>query len=117
MAKIGVGIVGLGMAVKPHALALRELAPRIELIGAFSRSPARRTEFGKSYGLPTVDSLSALLDDSRVQVLLILTPPRTHAALALQAAKAGKHVLLEKPIDVDLASAEALVDAVEREKR
>src|SRR5439155_2473785 len=117
MAKIGIGIVGLGMAVKPHALALHELAQKAEVIGAFSPSASRRIEFAKAYGLPTVDSLTALLDDARVQALLILTPPRTHAELALQAAKAGKHVLLEKPIDVDLPSARALVDAVERARR
>jgi predicted dehydrogenase len=45
--------------------------------------------------------------------VLVLTPPRTHAEIALAAARAGKHVLLEKPLDVDHAHAKALVDAVE----
>jgi len=115
--KIGVGLVGLGLAVKPHALALCDLAGKVDVIGGFSPSPARRAEFAATYGLPVVDSFRALCDDPRVDALLILTPPRTHTELATAAAQAGKHVLLEKPIGVDLAEASALVDAVERCER
>lgn len=111
--KVGVGLVGLGLAVKPHALALRDLAGKVEVIGGFSPSPVRRAEFAATYGLPVVDSFRALCDDSRIDALLILTPPRTHTELATAAAQAGKHVLLEKPIGVDLTEARALVDAVE----
>jgi predicted dehydrogenase len=114
MKPIGVGIVGLGMAVKPHALALKDLAGRVEVIGGYSPTPQRRREFSQSYGLPAVDSLDALLADPRVQAVLILTPPLTHAELALRAARAGKHVLVEKPVDVTLPRARALVDAVAR---
>ncbi|MSQ59500.1 MAG: Gfo/Idh/MocA family oxidoreductase [Betaproteobacteria bacterium] len=112
MKSIGVGIIGLGMAVKPHAMALKELAPRIQVAGAFSPSPERRRGFAQSYGLPVVDSLEALLEDAKVQALIILTPPRTHAELALRAARAGKHVLLEKPMDVAYAEAKAIADGV-----
>ncbi len=112
MNRIGVGIVGLGMAVKPHALALKDLAPRIHVVGGFSPSPQRRQSFAQSYGLPVVDSMEALLDDAGVHAIIILTPPRTHAELALRAARAGKHVLLEKPVDVTYAEASALVEGV-----
>jgi UDP-N-acetyl-2-amino-2-deoxyglucuronate dehydrogenase len=113
MQRLGIGIIGLGMAVKPHALALRDLAGQAEVIGGWSPTPQRRHEFVQSYGLPAADSLDALLGNPRVDAVLILTPPRTHAELAVQAAMAGKHVLLEKPIDVTLAQARAVVDAVE----
>jgi len=113
MQRLGIGIIGLGMAVKPHALALRDLTDRAEVIGGYSPTPERRREFVQSYGLPAVDSLDALLGDRRVDAVLILTPPRTHAELAVQAAKAGKHVLLEKPIDITLPQARAVVDSVE----
>lgn len=109
MSKLGIGIVGLGMAVKPHALALKDLTSRVEVIGGFSPSAARREIFARTYDLPVVDSYETLLEDSRVQALVILTPPRTHAELALRGAKAGKHVLLEKPIDVTYAQAHQLV--------
>jgi len=113
MRRIGVGIIGLGNAVKPHAAALRALAERVTVVGGFSPSPARRAHFATTYGLPAVESLDALLADARVEALLVLTPPRTHAELALAAARAGKDVLLEKPVDVDFPRAKALVDAVE----
>ena len=115
--KIGVGLVGLGLAIKPHALALHDLAGKVEVVGGFSPSPARRAEFAATYRLPVVDSFRALCDDTRIDALMILTPPRTHLELATAAAQAGKHVLLEKPVAVDLAEATALVDAVERHDR
>jgi UDP-N-acetyl-2-amino-2-deoxyglucuronate dehydrogenase len=113
MARIGIGVIGLGMALKPHMLALRDLHDRVELIAGFSPTAARRSEFSKAWELSTVDSLEALLDDGRVAAVLISTPPRTHGELALRAARAGKHVLLEKPVDVDHANAGRLVDEVE----
>jgi UDP-N-acetyl-2-amino-2-deoxyglucuronate dehydrogenase len=67
--------------------------------------------------LPTVDSEQALLDNPRVDVVLVLTPPHTHAEVALRAAHAGKHVLLEKPLDVDLPRARALVEAFAQARR
>ncbi|HZP87674.1 MAG TPA: Gfo/Idh/MocA family oxidoreductase [Burkholderiales bacterium] len=113
MKRLGIGMIGLGLAVKPHALALRELTDQVEFIGAFSPTAQRRREFETTYGLPTVSAMDVLLTDPRVDALIILTPPRTHAELALRAARAGKHVLLEKPIDVTLEEARAVVEGVE----
>ena len=113
MNSVGVGVIGTGMAVKPHALALADLAGRVRVVGAYSRTEARRREFAASYRMPSIDSIDALLSDPDVQVVLVLTPPRTHADLALRCARAGKHVLLEKPLDVDLPQALATVRAVE----
>jgi predicted dehydrogenase len=117
MKRLGIGIIGLGLAVKPHALALRELGERAQVVGGYSPTPERRREFERTYALPTVDSREALLTDPRVDAVLILTPPRSHAELAIEAARAGKHVLLEKPIDVTFERAQELVDAVERAGR
>ena len=109
MAKLGIGVIGLGMAVKPHAHALLQLAGKAAFIAGFSPSAERRAAFERAFGLPTVASEQALLEDPRVAVVLVLTPPRTHADVSLRAARAGKHVLLEKPLDVDLPQARALV--------
>jgi predicted dehydrogenase len=112
MNRVGVAMIGLGLAVKPHALALRDLAQRIDFLGGFSPSETRRSAFHRQYDLPVFDSLDALLADPRVQAILILTPPRTHAAVAAQAVRAGKHILLEKPVDVNLDGARRTVEAV-----
>jgi predicted dehydrogenase len=117
MRRIGIGIIGLGLAVKPHARALRELGERVQVIGGYSPTPERRREFERTYALPSVGSREALLADPRVEAVLILTPPRSHAELAIEAARAGKHVLLEKPIDVTFERAREVVDAVEQAGR
>ncbi|MGD2140921.1 MAG: Gfo/Idh/MocA family oxidoreductase [Burkholderiales bacterium] len=115
--RLGIGLIGLGMAVKPHALALKDLGAEVDFVGGFSPTPQRREGFEKTYGLPTVGSLDELLSDSRVDAVIILTPPRSHAELTIAAAKAGKHVLLEKPLDVTFAQACDIVDAVDQTKR
>lgn len=115
MNRMGLAMIGLGMAVKPHALALKELTGEVEFIGGYSPTAERRNAFKAEYGLPVVDSAEAVFDDPRVAAIMILTPPRTHAELATRAARAGKHVLLEKPVDISFPAARAIVDAVESE--
>jgi UDP-N-acetyl-2-amino-2-deoxyglucuronate dehydrogenase len=109
-----IGIVGLGMALKPHALSLVDLADRIEVAAAFAPSAARREEAAKAWGLPVVDSLDRIMADRSIDTVLILTPPWTHTDLVEQAAAAGKHVLLEKPVEANAARAAAVVEACER---
>lgn len=115
--RIGVGLVGLGMAVKQHAMSLKDLEEKIDFVGGFSPTAERRREFEQAYGLPTVDSLDALLGNPKTGAVIILTPPRSHAELAIQAAKAGKHVLLEKPLDVTYAQANRIVEAFDAADR
>jgi predicted dehydrogenase len=101
------------MAVKPHAAALRDLAQRVEVVAGWSPSAERRNRFAATYGFPVIESLDAVLNDHGVDTALILTPPWAHRDLALRCAAAGKHVLLEKPIDATLERAIATVAAFE----
>jgi len=112
--KLGFGIVGLGMAVGPHARSLRDLARRVTVRGAFSPSRERRAAFHAQYGLPVAESLEAMLDDRELHCVSVLTPPNTHLELVRRCAAAGKHVLLEKPLEIDGARARALVAACEQ---
>ncbi|HEY4200821.1 MAG TPA: Gfo/Idh/MocA family oxidoreductase [Devosiaceae bacterium] len=106
---IRVGIIGLGMAVEPHAKALLDLKDEVEVVACFSPSPARREAFAQAYGLPAVDSADAIFADSTIDAILILTPPASHLELVQRAAARRKHVLLEKPLDITTARAEAVV--------
>jgi predicted dehydrogenase len=117
MPRLGVGIVGLGLAIKPHVLALRDLADRARLVAGFSPTPGRREQFTRAWDAPACASLDELLARPDVDVVLVATPPRSHGMLARAAAVAGKHVLLEKPIEVDFASAKSLVEEVEARGR
>jgi len=114
--RLRLGIVGLGMAAQPHALALAELTDSIEVVGGFSPSAERRAAFAQKTGFPVVSALQDLLEDSRVEAILLLTPPTTHLELVDQCAAAGKHVLMEKPIESTLAQSVALVERMEQAK-
>lgn len=114
MGKLGVAIIGLGMASKPHAQALLALRDRIDTLYAFSPSVERRAAFAAAYGIPTVETADAILNDPRVDAVLVLTPPNTHLDLVRMASAAGKHILLEKPLEVSLERAEQLVALAEK---
>jgi UDP-N-acetyl-2-amino-2-deoxyglucuronate dehydrogenase len=114
MRRTGVAIVGLGMAAVPHARSLAELSDRAEVVAAFSPTEARREDFCRRWGVPTASSLEAVFDDPRVDAVLVLTPPSTHSELVARAAAAGKHVLLEKPLEITTERATELVETAER---
>ncbi len=114
MAKLGFGIIGLGMAVAPHAHSFRDLAARVIVRGAYSPSAERRKNFSAQYGLPVAESVDALLDDPAIQCVSVLTPPHTHLELVRRCAAAGKHILLEKPLEVDVGRAREVVATCER---
>ncbi|HUQ26816.1 MAG TPA: Gfo/Idh/MocA family oxidoreductase [Burkholderiales bacterium] len=109
-----VGIVGLGMAVTPHAKSLADL--KVEVAYAFSPSAARRAQFAARFPFPQCDRLETILDDRSVNAVLILTPPNTHLELVEKFAAAGKHILLEKPLEISLDRAERLVEACSKVK-
>lgn len=111
MAKFKLGIIGLGMAVEPHARALIDLRDQIEVVAAFSPSDARRRAFSARFDFPLCDSLDALLKNDSIDGVLVLTPPNTHLEIVRLCAMAGKHVLLEKPLDVSTERAKELIDA------
>jgi predicted dehydrogenase len=107
-------VVGLGMAVTPHAQSLRDLSARVDVAGAYSPTAERRASFAARFPFPVTDDLDALAADPSIEAAMILTPPRTHLPLVERFAGAGKHVLLEKPLEADTARAEAVVAACER---
>jgi predicted dehydrogenase len=108
------GIVGLGMAVAPHAKSLQDL--KVEVAYAYSPTAARRTQFAQRFPFPLTDSLEKILEDRSVNAVLILTPPNTHLELVEKFAAAGKHILLEKPLEISIDRAERLVKACAKVK-
>jgi predicted dehydrogenase len=111
--RLRVAIIGLGMAVRPHARSLLDLADRVEVAHAFSRSEERRRAFAAKFRFPLTGDLRRILDDRSVQAVLLLTPPNTHLELVETFAAAGKHILLEKPLERSNARARRLVEAAE----
>jgi predicted dehydrogenase len=104
-----VGIVGLGMAVTPHAKSLLDLKDRAEVAYAFSPSAARREKFASQFKFNLCERLETILEDRSVGAVLILTPPNTHLDLVEKCAAAKKHVLLEKPLEISTERAQRMV--------
>jgi UDP-N-acetyl-2-amino-2-deoxyglucuronate dehydrogenase len=116
MSRIRLGIIGLGMAAKPHAKSLADLNDRVEVVAAFSPSAARREAFAASTGFPVVDSIERLIADPSITALMLLTPPNTHLDLVRRGAAVGKHILVEKPLETSLERSRLLVDEAEKAK-
>jgi UDP-N-acetyl-2-amino-2-deoxyglucuronate dehydrogenase len=111
MARRRVAIIGLGMAAAPHARSLLDLQDRVEIAWAFSRSPARTAAFAAQFPVPTTNDLGRIVDDPSITAVFVLTPPWTHLDLVRTLAGAGKHILLEKPVEATTARAVELVAA------
>lgn len=107
--KFLIGIVGAGMASRPHALALKALADRVEVRGVYRRDEEKRRAFALEHGFPEAASLEQLLADPELDAILLLTPPNAREELVAAAARAGKHVLMEKPVERTTAAAERIV--------
>jgi Predicted dehydrogenases and related proteins len=102
-------IIGLGLAVTPHAKSLVDL--KADVAWAMAPSQARRTAFAQKFPFPTTGDLDVILGDPAITSVGILTPPNTHLELVEKIAAAGKHILLEKPLDVSTERSKAVVEA------
>jgi predicted dehydrogenase len=83
--------------------------PELELVGVMDRDRSRASQFSRYHSVPVIDTLDALLKDSRVEAVVNLTNPRSHFEVTRAALEAGKHVYSEKPLGMTYAEAEELV--------
>jgi UDP-N-acetyl-2-amino-2-deoxyglucuronate dehydrogenase len=111
----GFGIVGTGVIASIHADAIALLSktglPDARLVAVTDVVADAAAAFAAAHGCPAEPDLGALLARPDVEVVCVCVPSGLHAAIAVQAAKAGKHLVVEKPIDVSLEAADRLIDA------
>ena len=81
------------------------------VVRAYARNESGREEFTAKHGVPAASSLEAMLDDPNVEGVLIATSHQSHRALVEQAAAAGKHIFVEKPLTTTVAEGRACVEA------
>ena len=108
--EIGFGIVGAGMVARYHARAIAE-TPGARLAAICRADAVRADEAEAELGVPCEASLAALLERPDVDAVCLCTPSGLHAEQAVAAARAGKHVLVEKPMALRLADADAMIAA------
>ncbi len=112
---IGVGIAGYGLAGRVFHATLVEHTPGLRLRAVFSRTAERRAQAAREHGGITLHhSYEALLDDSQVDLVVVATPHHTHEALVVQAAEAGKHVVVDKIMCLTVAEGERMIEAARR---
>ncbi|MXQ06834.1 Gfo/Idh/MocA family oxidoreductase [Alphaproteobacteria bacterium GH1-50] len=120
MSEIGIGIIGGGYMGKAHAVAhaavgavfQTALRPRLEMVAA--SSPASAERYRDAFGFArAAGSWEELVDDPRVEAVIIASPPETHLAITRRAADLGKPVFCEKPLGASISDAAAMTETVE----
>ncbi len=114
MKPLGIALVGCGLVSKVHLAALGEI-PEARLCGVWSRNPETTKRCAAENQVRAYGSFEAICDDPEVRAIILCTPPGFHVDHGLQAAAAGKDLIIEKPIDIDCQKAKKLVD-IYREK-
>ena len=108
----GFGIVGTGVIAAWHADALA-LIPDARLVAVTDVAGGPAAAFAAAHGCPAEPDLAALLARRDVEVVCVCVPSGLHADVGARAAKAGKHLVVEKPIDVSLEAADRLIEAAQ----
>ena len=107
---VGFGMIGAGQMAHIHAVAIAEQAPgdaRLVAVTSGTRAAALAAEFGAE----TEPTIEALLDRQDIDAVIIATPHTAHLPNVLAAAAAGKHILLEKPMGLDVDECRQMIDA------
>ena len=112
--KIGVGVIGTGMAAKPHALALNDLTDIINVKAIYSRNKDKCYSFAKNYDFKTANSIQQISENDNIDMVILITPPNQRLELVREFSKAGKHILMEKPIERSTTQAEEIVKICEK---
>ena len=112
MAKFGFGIVGCGMIARFHAKAIAELE-NAQLVALCSRHPDHAAQVAEAAGVQcdVYQNLVEMLRRPDLDIVTVCTPSGAHRDPAVAAAKAGKHVVVEKPLEITLDRCDAIIDA------
>jgi 2-desacetyl-2-hydroxyethyl bacteriochlorophyllide A dehydrogenase len=108
-----IGLLGCGDIAVQNAGAIH-VAPNVELVACYDPNEALAEDVARAHGAEVAATSEALLEDERVDAVLLSVPHDLHRPLGAAAAAAGKHIVVEKPLANNLAAASDLVRAAER---
>ncbi len=115
MRKLGVGVLGVGEMGRRHAENLRRLVPRAQLVAVADVNADRARQTAAELEIEnSCSSIDALLDCKGVDAVIIATPDKFHAPAVKAIAAAGKDMLCEKPLALNISDAQECLDAVSK---
>ena len=113
---INVAVVGYGYAGRCFHSYLISLADGLNLYAVSTRDADRRKAAAKEYGVKVYQAIEDLLEDDSVGLVVIATPHDTHAKLCIKAMQAGKHVVADKVMCMNVAESNAMIAASKQNK-
>ena len=111
----GFGIIGCGMIANFHAKAIAD-CKGAKLVACFDNFASAADKLAATYGCKAYHNLDEMLADPKVDVVTIGTPSGAHMEPAVAAAKAGKHVIVEKPLEITLKRCDAIIGPASPER-
>ena len=115
MKKLKIGVIGTGRIGKVHIATLVQRVPQAEVVAVADVNIAGATEVANGFGISTVYSnYQDVINHPEVEAVVICSPTDTHAQYIIEAAKAGKHIFCEKPVDLSVSIIQGALKAVEK---
>lgn len=116
--KLCFGVIGTGSIGKIHMAQLSKLSEDVELAAVTDVNQPMAEQAAKEFAVDRVcKTHTEMLEDSDIDAVIIAVPNKYHAPIAVEAMKAGKHIMLEKPMAVNVESAKEIVRAQKEYKR
>jgi len=107
--KIGISLVGCGIIADVQAEAIHQ-SNKVDLVSVYSRNPENAARLGKKHNVEWSTDWNPFIENDKIDIVSLCTPNGNHLDYGKMAAKAGKHVVVEKPIEVTMDRANQLID-------
>ncbi len=116
MGRVKVGIIGSGFEADIHAESFRIMPDEAEVVAVASPTPGHAERLAKRYDIPRAfTDYRDMLEEHDIEMITVTAPNSLHAGMCIDAAKAGKHVVCEKPLCMTLEEADAMIDTCRRQ--
>lgn len=117
--KLGIALIGLGYYSKDLLMPALELTQHVKLVGLVTGTPSKAKEFGDKYNIPkenifNYENFDEIASNPAIDVVYVVLPNSMHKEYVIRAAKAGKHVICEKPMALDAAECREMMDACKK---
>ncbi len=113
MEEVRFGIVGTGKVSEVHARSISEIG-NARLVAVAGTNAEKTKRLAEEFGCDSHRTIDGILSRGDIDAVCVLTPSGLHADIGIKAARAGKHVIVEKPIDVSLKKADELINECEK---